>query len=114
MVDILSGILAGAGTAVSPVETLNNGTFLICIDPSAFVGKDEYDRQLSALIDYLHAAPPAPGKNGVILPGEYEHLNRVKHAQAGFEVEDSIWQAIVAAAAAIQVKAPLPAEPPRP
>ncbi len=111
MVEILSGILAGAGTATTVSQTLNNGTFLICIDPSAFVAMDEYDRQLSGLIDYLHAAPPAPGKSGVILPGEYEHQNRIRHTQHGFEVEDSIWQAIVAAADAIRIKAPLPAQP---
>jgi LDH2 family malate/lactate/ureidoglycolate dehydrogenase len=111
MVDILGGILAGAGTAIVSGKTLNNGTFLVCIDPSAFVAKDEYERQLGALMDYLHAAPPAPGKQGVIMPGEYEHLNRLKYTHAGFEVEEEVWQTIVAAAQAVDVKAPLPAQP---
>ena len=113
MVDILGGILAGAGTAIVSGKTLNNGTFLVCIDPSAFVAKDEYERQLGELMDYLHAAPPAPGKKGVIMPGEYEHMNRLKHTQAGFEVEEEIWQSIVKAAQAIEVKAPIAAQPPR-
>ena len=114
LVDILGGILAGAGTAASPTQLLNNGTFLICIDPSAFVAKEEYDRQLATLIDYLHAAPPAPGKAGVILPGEYEHTNRIKHTRDGFEVEDSIWQSIVEAAAALKIAAPPVLAPPAP
>lgn len=106
MVDILGGILTGTGTAATPGQVLNNGTFLICIDPWAFVAKDQYHRQLAELVDYLHAAPPAPGKTGVILPGEYEHLNRIHHQRNGFEVEDSIWEAIVEAATAVGVPAP--------
>jgi uncharacterized oxidoreductase len=114
MVDILGGILAGAGAAPAPTTVLNNGTFLICIDPDAFVAKDQYARQLTELIDYLHAAPPAPGKPGVILPGEYEHRNRLRHTEHGFEVEEEIWRAIVEAARAVHVQAPAPVPVPVP
>jgi len=116
MVDILGGILAGSGAAPAPTTVLNNGTFLVCIDPSAFVAKDHYERQLGELIDYLHAAPPAPGKAGVILPGEYEHRNRLKHSREGFEVEEEIWRSIVEAARTVQVPPPplAPAQAPVP
>jgi LDH2 family malate/lactate/ureidoglycolate dehydrogenase len=113
MVDILGGILAGAGTATSSGKPLNNGTFLVCIDPTAFVARDTYEKELGELMDYLHAAPPAPGKAGVLLPGEYEHKNRLRMTQAGFEVEEEIWQSIVEAAQAVKVRAPVPAQPVR-
>lgn len=114
MVDILGGILAGAGAANAPTTVLNNGTFLICIDPAAFVAGDDYARALGDLIDYLHAAPPAPGKSGVILPGEYEHRNRVRQSRDGFEVEEEIWRSIVEAAQAVHVQAPAPLPVPAP
>ncbi|HUJ75302.1 MAG TPA: Ldh family oxidoreductase, partial [bacterium] len=108
MVDLLGGVLAGAGCANSQWEELNNGTFFIVINPRAFVSQERYDQQVGDLMDYLHAARRPAGKPPVMLPGEFEQRNREQRTRDGFEVEDAIWESIQKAAAAIGVGAPLP------
>ena len=108
MVDILSGILAGAGTAVAPGKALNNGTFVICIDPEAFVDRERYQEDLTGLVDYLHATPTAEGDPPVMLPGEFEARNRVHRSKAGIELEPDVWDGLQACAREWEVPLPEP------
>ncbi|MCZ6747856.1 MAG: Ldh family oxidoreductase [SAR324 cluster bacterium] len=108
MVDLLSGVLAGAGTALAPAKDLNNGTFVICIDPEAFVERARYDRDVEALVDYLHATPTAPGDPPVMVPGEYEAKHRAARLEAGIELEPTVWNDLAACAQSLDVALPQP------
>ena len=106
MVDLLSGVLAGSGTAVSQQKDLNNGTFVICIDPEAFCDRADYDRDVTALVEHLHASPVAEGAPGVMLPGEYEAHHRAEREIAGIELEPPVWEDIAACAHRLGVALP--------
>ena len=108
LVDLLSGVLAGSGTAMAPTRDLNNGTFLICIDPEAFLGRAEYEAQVRAYADYLHATPTRPGAPAVQIPGDYEARNRAERREAGIALEPPVWAEIVACAERLGVPVPAP------
>ncbi len=106
MVDLLSGVLAGSGTAVSKEGDLNNGTFVICIDPEAFVERARYDREVAALSAHLRETPTAPGADPVMLPGEYEANHRNQRLAHGIEVEPPVWEDIAACVQGLGVPVP--------
>jgi LDH2 family malate/lactate/ureidoglycolate dehydrogenase len=108
MVDLLSGVLAGSGTAMTKPRDLNNGTFLICIDPDVFLERADYEAQVGAYVDYLHATPTAPGAPPVMIPGEYEARNRAARNEAGIELEPPVWDDLAACAQQHGVPVPQP------
>lgn len=108
MVDLLSGVLAGSGTGLSKPRDLNNGTFLLCVNPDLFLERSEYEAQVGAYVDYLHDTPPAPGAPPVMVPGEYEARNRAARLEAGIELEPPVWADVVACAQAHGVAVPEP------
>lgn len=108
LVDLMAGVLAGAGTAMTRQPELNNGTFLICIDPEAFLGRAEYEAQVAAYVDYLHATPTAPGAPPVQVPGEYEARHRAERGEGGIALEPPVWADLAACATRLGVPLPLP------
>ncbi len=97
LVDILAGVLTGAGSADVVREMTNNGTLLITIDPEAFLPRADYERQLAGLAAYLRATATRPGGPAVELPGDFEARHRAEREAAGIEIEEPVWQKIVAA-----------------
>jgi uncharacterized oxidoreductase len=116
MVDLLSGVLAGSGTAMTKPRDLNNGTFIICIDPEVFLERSEYEAQVSAYVDYLHDTPTRPGDPPVQVPGEFEARNRAARLEAGIALEPTVWDDVAACARrlGVTVPEPLPAAKPGP
>jgi uncharacterized oxidoreductase len=108
LVDLLSGVLAGAGTAPTPQRDLNNGTFVLCIDPEAFLARADYDREVAALADYLRATPVAPGAPSVEVPGDYEARHRQARLRDGIALEPPVWEDVAACAAHLGVEPPAP------
>lgn len=110
MVEIFSGILARTGTAANPRPDLNNGTFMVVIDIQTFVPPEQFHREIVELVDYLHATPPAPGKERVLVPGEYEALCEEKRRREGIPVEAETWRKIEATVRDLGLSAYLPKE----
>jgi len=107
MVDLLSGVLAGSGTAMTKPRDLNNGTFILCIDPDVFLERGEYEAQVRDYVDYLHATPTAAGAPPVQVPGEFEARNRATRSQAGIALELPVWEDLSACAKRLGVPLPL-------
>lgn len=106
LVDLLGGILAGAGTAAADTHTLNNGTFYVVIDPAAFLPADDLARQVRGLADYLHQSPTRPGAPPVELPGEYEARHRHAREREGIPIDAGSWGAVESALADLGVAVP--------
>ncbi len=95
MVDLLSGVLAGAGTGrIIEEEVNNNGVFLIAIDPEAFVDRATYDAEVRAWCDYLYATRTAPSAPPVQVPGDYEATHRARSDAEGIAVDPAVWEAV--------------------
>ena len=74
--ELLTGVLSG-GTHFAPLPDDNGGraptyqsTFLLAIDPSATMPYETFLERVDALIERIHATPPAPGVSRVYYPGE--------------------------------------------
>ncbi|AXJ01684.1 Malate/lactate/ureidoglycolate dehydrogenase, LDH2 family [Cyclonatronum proteinivorum] len=97
IVDLLAGLLTGAGFAgsVKPLNTKNaysnNGHLFMVIDPSFFMEQTQYDERVRYLVDQIKSEP----KQGqLFLPGEHSFLN-ASNAFAEVDVSEKVYQEII-------------------
>ncbi len=112
MVDILTGVLAGAsfGSRVTPFSTTRGpsdlGQLFLAIDPKA-LGDDDFETRMEALCEELVAAPLAPDASGpVLIPGQPEAEMEDEQLRSGVRLETSHHEALVRLGARLGV--PLP------
>jgi LDH2 family malate/lactate/ureidoglycolate dehydrogenase len=92
LVELLGGVLAGAGCA-SLGESPGNGLVLIALDPARFGGESflaGVDRVAKAAL----AVEPAPGFDRVRLPGEPELETEAKRRTEGIPIREATWAEI--------------------
>ena len=98
VIDVLTGILLGA--EYGPNITAMYGDYdkprklastMIAIDPETFAGFDSFVAKMDAMVDDLHAQPPAPGFESVMVPGEIEWRNEMQNRQEGVPVLPSLY-----------------------
>jgi uncharacterized oxidoreductase len=102
MVEILSGILAGASSTTDLPHI--NGLCLIAIDPDAFCGRERFVALMQELSDYITGTPAAPGHTGVIMPGGLDFARRDQRMQTGIPLSDETWRLITEVAGKVGVK----------
>lgn len=98
LVDVFSGVLLGVpfGKHVSSMyhdlsEGRNLGQMHIVIDPSRFVGTEQFKKSMSQVCDELRAMTPAEGFDKVCYPGQgaIERKN-LAYETGGIEIVDEI------------------------
>lgn len=94
VVDVLSGLLSGAGPSpsVGPLyddydEPMRLGHFVGAIDVSTFREVDAFKREVGDYIDQLKAVEPREGFDEVMLPGEIETARLREQREAGVELQ---------------------------
>ena len=92
-VELLSIALSGADTRKHD-NGRYNGAFFLAIDPGAFRPLDDFAAAASAICERVTSVPPAPGFDGVLIPGQPEARNRQHRREHGIEVPESTWAAI--------------------
>jgi len=103
LVEIMGGLLGGQSTTEA---SLGNGVSFTVYDPEHFTGKERFVDLVDTMADYLRSSPPDAHSNGVLLPGEREHLARVRCEREGIEVTPATWQPIVRCAEKYQISLP--------
>ena len=97
VIDVLTGILMGA--EYGPHITAMYGDYdkprklastMIAIDPGTYAGFDKFVDKMDAMVDDLHAQPPAPGFERVLVPGEIEWQNEKYNREHGVPVLKSL------------------------
>ena len=108
MVEILSGVITGAGVGNGVASLFNdftrsgnNGHFLMALDIARFIGMEDYHARLEGLIAMIKAAG-----DGVLLPGEIRWRNYEDAERNGIAVDPGHWQTAVKLAEAAGVKVP--------
>jgi LDH2 family malate/lactate/ureidoglycolate dehydrogenase len=81
-----------------------NGAFFLAIDPTAVRSLDEFTASAAAFCERVVGVPPAPGFDGVLLPGQPEARNREARLASGIEIAESTWEAIREAADSVGAK----------
>ncbi len=95
LVELMGGILSGSAPSCLPGYDSGNGTVLLAIDMERFLPAAAFLDQVEAFCGVIHAAPPAPGFDEVLMPGELESRSRLRRSQEGVPVPAPTYQAIM-------------------
>jgi ureidoglycolate dehydrogenase (NAD+) len=105
MVEVLCGVLAGAGARADD-GIRNIGHFHLAIDPERTVGRDAFAGVLAGLLDELRAIPPARGFDEVLVAGDPESRSRARREREGIPVEPALWAKLTALSDELGVSVP--------
>jgi uncharacterized oxidoreductase len=103
VVEVLGGILSGAGAIGAKSGPVLNGSFLVAIDVQRFLPLAEFTKQVSGLVEWVRSADPAPGTGRVMVPGEPEARTERERSAHGIPVEAETWRQIEEIAAELHV-----------
>jgi len=97
MVDILSGVLAGAAflTGVLPPSTEQNspsnvGHFLLALDVKAFRAVADFRADMDAFVKELRESPTAAGQDRILVAGEKEFLEEDERRRLGIPLNSKV------------------------
>jgi hydroxycarboxylate dehydrogenase B len=103
--EILGGALAGQWTmqpaSIPTYGAAINNMLSVVIDPDAFGGREAYEAEAEAMLDYIRATAPAEGVDHVRLPGDPERESLAKRSAEGIPVDDGTWGQIREAARSV-------------
>jgi LDH2 family malate/lactate/ureidoglycolate dehydrogenase len=91
MVEVVGGLISGAGQAVPSGPEETGGTVIVAIDVAAFRPVDEFRRHAEGYCALLTSAP-APAA----VPGEAEAATRAARVRDGIPVDDEVWSELAA------------------
>src|SRR5256886_1168594 len=93
-VEILAGILSGAGAASGEPSVFRNGTLIVCLDPARFVEPAAFHAQVASLVEWVRSAPLAAGAKEILVPGEPEARMERERTANGIPIDDATWKQI--------------------
>jgi uncharacterized oxidoreductase len=93
LVEILGGVLAGAGCA-SLGESPGNGLVLVTVDPSSTPAGADFAARVAAVLDAVGSSPAAAGGPGVVLPGAPEHAALAAREHDPFAIPAETWASL--------------------
>jgi len=105
--ELLGGALSGGGTWHRQFDgrrAVLNSMLCIVIDPQRLGNLASFGEESLAFIDWLRHSPPAPGSEGVVMPGEPERAARLARMREGISLDDVTWQEIVRAGEKVGVR----------
>lgn len=113
--EVLAGVLPGGhltwqvGSWIfdPPSRPSWHNASITVIDVESVTGLAEFHERMDHLIQEIHAAPPAEGSQGVVLPGEFEFRNAANATLKGIFLPDDVVAKLREAAELSHV--PLPA-----
>jgi ureidoglycolate dehydrogenase (NAD+) len=113
MVEVLCGVLAGAGVRHGVGELYGDvggpqdaGHFHLALDPERTVGRERFAAVLDGLLAELRAIPPSPGFEEVLVPGDPEARARAQRERSGVPIEPGLWRALQSLSAELGVPVP--------
>ena len=113
MVEVLSGLLAGAGFTHSIGDMYSDfsraqdvGHFFLVIDPERTVGRDAFADGLERLLDELRANPPAIGFEEVLVAGDPEQREQALRSRDGIPLPDSLFETLSSLSGELGVDVP--------
>ncbi|MBE82643.1 MAG: hypothetical protein CME21_08755 [Gemmatimonadetes bacterium] len=104
VVDVLSGALGGAGLSRDGGQGGGNGVFLMAIDIEAFIGKEDFEKDMRTFVGWLKSSRLMDGFGEILLPGEMESRQMQNKQTEGVFVDDETWRQIGETGAEFGVK----------
>lgn len=103
--EALGGALTGA-TRFEEGEKSRNCVFMWGVATDVFQSGQEYARLEDRSIEKVKATPPAPGSDGVLIPGERGRRTQVERERKGITVPAGTWDKLTALAGQLGVTPP--------
>ncbi len=102
-IGLLICLLGGLSGSFDVEKGTMGGCFMQVINVNALTPLEEYQQGVRAFLDGIKSIPPAPGFSEVLVPGDFEHRNRVQRLADGIEIPDTIHQQISECAEKLEV-----------
>jgi uncharacterized oxidoreductase len=96
VMDILAGALSGGGCSRPDADRWGNATFILTIDPAAFVAPEPFAAEVRDFLAYIKSSRLAPGFGEILIPGEPEGREKARRSQTGIIVGERIRKDIAA------------------
>lgn len=93
-VDLMSGVLSGAGVARTDLPRGANGVWLSLTDVSALLSPSEYDGWLTGYRRHITSAAPIREGGSVLLPGDVERATLASRSADGVDIPAETWRQI--------------------
>lgn len=93
-VDILGGILSGAGRARPGRGPVRNGVLMVCLDVEHFMPAAQFHAEVADLFAFVRSAPLAQGATEILIPGEPEERTERHRSEQGIPIEEETWRQI--------------------
>ncbi|HEX6358568.1 Ldh family oxidoreductase [Actinophytocola sp.] len=100
LIELVAGLLTGAGIAGMPGYTGDFGTVFIAFPIDTFQPAGEFRAKTEEFCRRLAKTPPAPGFEEVLVPGEPEERTRAQRERDGIPIAEVTWQDLNALRAA--------------
>lgn len=109
MIELLTSVLAGNPVIGPVLAGTKKGGFnglVLAIDPAAFGDPRDFLQNVAQLAGQIHALPPAPGAEAVLLPGERGGLIARERASGGIPLAGGTAANLAALASRLGVAVP--------
>lgn len=104
MLELMGGVLTGAGCSIFDDYTEGNGMTLFCIKPNIFRSKSEFLRDVVRIEEAIKNAETAKGVKNIFLPGEMEKIAYQKRLKEGIPFDANSLKDILDAGDGLGVK----------
>lgn len=92
LIEIVGGLLSGAGVGSMPGYSGHFGTVITAFAIDAFQPVDEFRERTEDFCRRLAETPPAHGHDEVLVPGEPEERTRAERERDGIPIADVTWR----------------------
>ncbi len=111
VVEVLAGILSGAGFAnPRPGPEEMNGMFILALDVAWFLPPDQFRAQVDQLTAYVKTSKPLPEGGEVHIPGERSREEAARRAREGIAFSEPAWAKVEEVLRDLGLADELPAE----
>ncbi len=112
VVEVLSGVLSGAGVGnrigrlYEDAHPQDVGHFHLALDAGRLAGRERAAELLGRLLADLKAIPPAPGYDEVLVPGEPEARAKAERERDGIPLPPTLWTTLTELSGELGVSPP--------
>jgi LDH2 family malate/lactate/ureidoglycolate dehydrogenase len=99
VIEVLSGVLAGAAVGPAVGELYDNprrpqdvGHLFAALRLEAFGDPEAFKARMDAMIQEVRSGPAAPGTERIYLPGEIEFETEARHRREGVPIGPALWE----------------------
>jgi len=107
MVDILTGVLPGMGSAIFEGAKMQ-GWWFAAWRIEAFRDAGEFKADMKRMVDHLRSLRPRPGVDAVLVPGDPEAAAREERTRLGIPLDEETIQQLGTLAAELGLEMPAP------